>query len=291
MKTVDETLWENWDGALKEKFAIAGFTRTDQVATFTVRGDDGTDWNLPVRPTSVHVVGIDIVGYSKRSSEGQLLLTSFLFNRIDSTIKMLRKIGWLATTQPPVSIPLGDGAMLVFDGVSSVQFALGFIFCLNMWIEDLNRHHLYSATTQEFESAQPHPVLPLHCRFVLNGGEVIYIKDVNKNDNAIGPALVTNARILAASKGAHFLVDALVMNELNTLGGIDGIQTIGAPVNWTQSLYTALMPETKVKSAPLKFYNVFGKYGNAPLLKVLNSPAVGSATYNVGSHDVTSISA
>lgn len=290
MKPVDKTLWDNFKGAIQGPFSfISVGDGPKDTKRFVVAGQNNKTYNLSLRPAKVHVVGVDIVGYSRRSSEAQLILTGLLFARVEATVNLLRQVGWIQAAQPQVSIPLGDGAMLVFDGQETLASSLAFVYCLNMWIEDLNRQYLYRPTSTEFEASQPYPVLPIHCRYVLNTGEVFYIKDINGVDNAVGEALVRCARIAASSKGAHFLVDAEVMGEIGANGGIDGVRHRGDPWDWQQSLYTALMPETKVKSAVLRFYNVFGKYRNARLLEVQHADPNSGPVYNIGSHDVSTI--
>src|SRR4051812_40846316 len=127
LKPVDEKLWENLKGALKGKFTFRSVKPgPHDTIIFGVR-DGADEYNLSLRPKKVHVVGVDVVGYSKRSDEAQLLLTGLLFQRVESTVTLLRQIGWLQQSQPRISIPLGDGAMFVFDDdADSLQSAFAF---------------------------------------------------------------------------------------------------------------------------------------------------------------------
>lgn len=291
LKAVDKKLWDNLKGALRGRFTFRSVdSGPDDTVVFGVEDDAKNSFALSLRPQKVHVVGIDIVGYSKRSPEAQLLLTGLLFTRIEATVSLLRQVGWLTATQPRLSIPLGDGGMFIFDDEASLQGSLAFIYCLNMWVELLNRQYIHSATSTQFEKDQPYPVLPIKCRYALNTGNVMYMQDVNGADNAVGDGLVRCARILAASKGAHFLVDAAVMSEIDAQGGIDGVDHLGDPWSWNQNFHTALMADVQVKSASLRFYNVFGKYDASRLLAAQGEQnPQGGATFSIGSHDVTSI--
>lgn len=79
------------------------------------------------------------------------------------------------------------------------------------------------------------------------------------------------------------------MDDFGQEGGIDGVVRQGDPWNWEQSLHSALMPETKVKTTTIRFYNVFGKYRPVRLMQAAGANDGDVATYNIGSHDISTI--
>lgn len=292
MEQVDEDLWKGFSDALGKKGTITSIQPAGGgTRTFGFSNDVDT-WSLSIRSRTCYILGIDIVGYSRRSLEGQLLLTTWLFSIIQSSINNLCSIHWIPGTQPSVLIPTGDGALIVIDGTAYLGTATALIYHVQMWVEDINRNHMARGVSRSFNAAQPYPVTPIHCRYVLAKGETVPIAGLNDADNAVGPGLVTCARILAASKGAHFLVHSEVMDDFDAQWGIDGVQRQGDPWNWSQSLHCALMPEKSVKSARLSFYNVFGKFKPIALMMrkgASKEDAHGAPWYNLGSHDVSTI--
>ena len=292
MKQVDKDLWKSLSDALGKKGTITGIQSGDAGAQSFDYENDADTWSLSIRPRPCYILGIDIVGYSRRSLEGQLLLTTWLFSIIQSSINSLRGIGWISGTQPIALIPTGDGALIVIDDTTQLGGAAALIYHVQMWVEDINRSHMARGVSRSFNASQPYPVTPIHCRYVLAKGQTVPIAGLNGEDNAVGPGLVTCARILAASKGAQFLVHSEVMDDFNVQCGIDGVQREGDPWDWSQSLHCALMPEKSVKSARLSFYNVFGKFKPVALLTrrgATEKEALGASWYNLGSHDVSTI--
>lgn len=292
MEQVDKDLWNGFSDALGKKGTITDIQPARGGArTFVFQDDSGT-WSLSIRPRTCYILGIDIVGYSRRSLDGQLLLTTWLFSIIQSSITNLRNMGWILGNQPSVLIPTGDGALIVIDDTAHLGTAAALIYHVQMWVEDINRNHMARGVSRSFNAAQQYPVTPIHCRYVLAKGETVPIAGLNGADNAVGPGLVTCARILAASKGAHFLVHSDVMDDFDAQGGVDGVQRQGDPWNWSQSLHCALMPEKSVKSARLSFHNLFGKFKPVALLMnrgASKEDALGAPWYNLGSHDVSTI--
>jgi len=292
MRKVDEELWKGFGKAVTSKGTITGAKPVPGGTTYSFRDEAGQDWNLSLRPRTAYVIGIDTVGYSRRSLNGQLLLTTWLFSIIQRSIENLRNINWIPNSQPCVLIPTGDGAMIVIDDDARLDVATALIYHVQMWVEDINRRHLGQKVSSKFNKSQPYPIVPIQCRYALAKGEIILMKGLNKELNTVGPGMVTCARILAASKGAHFLVEAEVQDDYDALGGIDGVQQQGDPWNWWQRLHSALMPEKKVKTATLTFYNVFGKFKPGPLIVRTGGSrgdAEGVPWYNLGSHDVSTI--
>ncbi len=293
MKGVDEQLWKNFRGALSGNGVIRSIgSAAPGTKTYGFEDASGQGWSLSVRTRTSYVLGIDIVGYSRRSQDAQLFLTTWVFEIIKAAVEQLRKIGWLPADQPSVLISTGDGAMLVWDDPAYLQFAMAMLFCVNMWIEDITRRYAGRGVAESLNRSQPYPILPIHCRYVLAKGEIIPMLGLDGSPNGVGTALVTCARLLAASKGAHLLVQSEVMDDLDQHGGIEGVRAQGEPWDWHQSFHCALMSEASVKTAKLRFYNVFGKYRPVPLytkLGLSREDVEGAPTYNIGSHDVSTI--
>ena len=301
----DKELWENFSEALKKEGVVTSIKNEgkEEIVFEFSNGDES--WNASIRPRTSYIVGIDIVSYSARSAEGQLILTALLFYLIQSSIRHLRCIDWIQKTESSVLlIPTGDGALIVFDdlscdnlscddpGCDDLCYAAALIYCVQMWVEDINRNLMGRGVSFSVNELQGFPITPIHCRYVLAKGITVPIRGLNNERNAVGPGLVKCARILAASKGAHFLVAADVMDDFNSQGGIDGVSQLGDPWHWSQSLHCALMPEKTVKKETVCFYNVFGKFSPVALMKKMGlSPADSkeAALYNIGSHDVSTI--
>lgn len=292
MRPVDKKLWQGFSDALGSNGTITGIQPAAAGARTFTFVDTASSWSLPVRPQTGYIIGIDVVGYSRRSIDGQLLVTTWLFSIIESAIRNLRSIGWIPPNQPSVLIPTGDGALMVIDDTAHLGAAAAILYHVQMSLEDINRNHMARGVSRTFNETQPYPVIPIQCRFVLAKGLTVPITGPNGADNAVGPGLVTCARILAASKGSHYLVHAEVMDDFNALCGIDGVQSRGDPWDWSQSLHCALLPEKSVKSARLSFYNVFGKFAPMALLMKLGvrkKKGGRAPLYNLGSHDVSTI--
>ena len=289
MRELDKELWNRFRQVIDGNYVLTDITATEDCRAYTMKGEDDQLWILPLRPKAAYILGLDVVGYSRRSIDGQLFLTSYLYAIVEQSVAHLRLRNWMPGTQPCVMIPTGDGAMLVFDDTIHLQFMSALLYHINMMIEDINRHYLHRGVAAGLDRDQDFPILPLHCRYAIAKGDVIHMEGLDGVNNAVGPGLVTCARILAASKGAHLLVQSDVMDDFDREGGIDGVARQGDPWNWEQSLHSALMPETKVKATTVRFYNVFGKYRPVHLMRAAGSTDDDVATYNIGSHDVSTI--
>jgi hypothetical protein len=236
------------------------------------------------------------VGYSGRSLEGQLYLTTSLFVAMEVARDALRRLGWMSAAEPRAVLPTGDGALLVFG---DLQSAFAFIMALNMLVEDLNRGP-FGGIDESVERQQPVRILPCEVRYALANGQLVEIEDITGRRNYVGEALVTCSRILSASKGAHFLVEDAVMAELLHYGGINEVAEEGDPWNWQQGFHAAKLQTRHVKSARFTFYNVFGFYRSEAFLRAVadaperNTQAAAEfptdgRRYTIGSHDVTAL--
>src|SRR5258708_1834977 len=128
MSKIDEELWKGFGKAVTGKGTITGAEPVPGGTTYSFRDESGLDWNLSLRPKIAYVIGLDTVGYSRRSLDGQLLLTTWLFSIIRRSIEHLRNIGWISNSQPCVLIPTGDGAMIVIDDDTLLQVATALIY-------------------------------------------------------------------------------------------------------------------------------------------------------------------
>jgi hypothetical protein len=286
--TIDQKLWDNWKHALR-KTKLRQISKTgDEVINFETTSEDGTSWNLPLRPRHMYAMGCDIVGYSRRSLEGQLYLTTSLFVAMDIATTALRQRSWLSATEPCAVLPTGDGALVV---TGSLQDAFALTLTLNMLMEDLNRGPA-GGVEEKVEREQPCRILPCEVRFALAGGRLVEICDVTNRRNFVGEALVTCARILAASKGAHFLAEEGVVAEILRSGGLNEIARVGAPWSWGQELHAAKLQPRTVKGESFAFYNIFGFYNSEDFLAAAGAPEEFSGDtrrYAIGSHDVSCI--
>lgn len=290
MKPVDKLLWLNFQAAVAARASLVSIQKGKDAITYVVRSKEGNQWDLSLRATDAHVVGLDVVRYSHRSQDGQLFLTTWLFQLIAAAIMKLRMIQWIGDDQADLAISLGDGAMLVLDKEGSLGAAMALVYLINMWSEEMNRNYIGQMVDPSVEEQQPYPILPMQCRFVVVKGKIIHTEDISSRPNAVGQALVTCSRLLAASKGSHFLIHADVMKELDQKGGIDGAAKLGGLWDWEQSMHVSQMAEKSIKARQLCFYNVFGKYSpRGPMVAAGVSPAAGCARYNIGSHDVTTL--
>lgn len=287
--SIDKKLWDSWKGALRSQTKLSGIDTSDpKVIQFSMTSDDGNQWNLPLRTHKMFALGCDIVGYSRRSMEGQLYLTTSLFVAMEVATQALRNIGWLPTNEPRAVLPTGDGALIV---TTELQHAFCLALALNMLVEDLNRGP-FGGVQSTVESAQPARILPCEVRYALATGRLVEILDVTGRTNFIGDALVTCARILAASKGAHLLLEEAVIAEFLAHGGLNEIAQLGAPWGWGQAFHSARLQPRSVKTGQFTFFNVFGFYDNAAFVKAVGSSSEFSNTprrYAIGSHDVTAI--
>lgn len=294
---VDDKLWKNWLDTMGVPGEIKTAERNANGISFEFIDDEsGTSWNLPLRSQRKYTVGVDLVGFSQRSTEGQLLLTAVLFSRLDSTLRLLRQVGWVGS-DPSAVIPTGDGALLVFD---SFNGAFATILTLHMFLSDVTLGR-WCRVAPAVEPEGQMRALPFEVRYALASGELVPIKDVNRQKNYVGEGLVRVARVLAASKGAHFLVDERVMAECLARGGINA--TADEECDWSQQFHVSRMSERKVKASCYTFYNVFGFFRPTGLMRRkadVDIPdverrqwAYGFADtaqeYEIGSHDVSAI--
>jgi len=107
---VKDKLWRSWLDTTGVGGEIKSAKRREGGIDFEfVADEDGSPYNLPLQvDEKKYTVGVDLVGFSKRATEGQLFLTAVLFSRLDSTIRLLRRVGWLRINYPSVVIPTGD---------------------------------------------------------------------------------------------------------------------------------------------------------------------------------------
>lgn len=289
--SIDKDLWKSWNDAIRTRTTLTSIDASDpEVIRFVMTSDDGNGWNLPLRAPSRYVMGCDIVGYSGRSLEGQLYLTTSLFSAMNVAVMRLREIGWIPKNEPCAVLPTGDGALIVTE---RLECAFALTLMLNMLMEDVNRGP-FGGVAQSVESQQPHRILPCEVRYAIARGRLVEIEDVAGRKNFIGEALVTCARILAASKGAHFLVDDSVIAEFLKHGGINEASRQSDPWNWGQKFHTARLQPRKVKNGQYCFSNVFGTYNSQILLNAVSKTSATDSwadprTYDIGSHDVAAI--
>lgn len=193
MKNLDKELWEKFQKVIADNYVLTNVKVTSNCRTYVMQDKDGQSWNLSLRPKNAYILGLDAVGYSRRSIDGQLFLTTYLYTIIKQSVAHLRQLKWMPGNQPCVVIPAGDGAMLVFDDTIYLQFVLAILLHVNMMIEDINRNYLHRRVAAGLNRKQDYPILPLHCRYVLAKGEVIHMKELDGANNAVGPGLVTCA--------------------------------------------------------------------------------------------------
>src|SRR5262249_40248209 len=111
MEQTDKDLWTNFICALGKKGRITGVTQGEAGIRSFDFSDENGNWNMSVRPRIAYILGIDVAGYSRRSFDGQLLLTTWLFAIIQKSITDLRGVKWMPENQPSALIPTGDGAL------------------------------------------------------------------------------------------------------------------------------------------------------------------------------------
>lgn len=297
---VNDKFWESWQGATSIEGEIKRAKRREGGIDFEFvsdRPDDhGVSYNLPLPIEQKYTVGVDLVGFSKRPTEGQLFLTAVLFSRLDSTVRLLRQVKWLGHKDPSAIIPTGDGALLVFE---SFNQAFAAILALHMFLSDVMLGR-WCRVSPDLDKTWPAPALPFEIRYALAQGELIPIRDPNGQLNYVGDGLVRVARLLGASKGSHLLIDERVMTERYNVGGINAQNE--EECSWSQELHVSGRLERRLKSGTYGFYNVFGFFASTGLMRRLadtccndekrewsHGVANTSQRYEIGSHDVSTI--
>lgn len=285
-----EVLWKSWKEAVSSQATLTNVQKDKATTVFTMSDGKHPPWVLSLPRYRRYSLGLDIVGFTKRSPEGQLYLAAALLVAVDAARDLLRSIHWLGTNEPDVAIPLGDGAILLFE---TWEQAIAMMFAINMFIEDMNRG---STGGIDRKVDAEHHILPWEVRYAVALGDVGKISAEGR-PNAIGPGVSNCARILSASKGAHLLIQDEVMRQLNEVGGINELQ---GPCAWSQELHAARLPDRQVKSETFGFYNVFGAYTSEKLLAARKEAQAKKRNiskgerdpgrrYAIGSHDVATI--
>jgi hypothetical protein len=285
IEETDRRLWDTFDTSLDSDPQIANIFEQEKEILFEEIDAGGQSWSLPIRKKIAYVVGVDIQGYSRRSNCGQLTLTAILSLRHGMSYSLLRQLNWIGSNEPQISIPTGDGALILFE---SWPNALAYILAMQWHLETVNRN-IDRSFNWRTQCDSQYNLLPIHVRFALAKGNVMIFNDPNCLWNAVGNGMVTCARLLAASSGHHFFIDADCMNEIMQQGGINDVSQSIPSLNWEQSFHTALLPEKKIKSGTFSFYNVFGTYSNKNALLAIPQPSVEPITIEIGSHDVSTI--
>lgn len=290
-KSVDDQLWENWKASVRH-MRVTGVDINSKpgVTVFTAMTDEHHAWQLSLRRKRRYVVGIDVVDYSRRSDEGRLYLTTIIFASIESALALLTSVGWTSSVPSDQVLPTGDGAFVLFD---TWHEAFAFIMCLQMFIEDVNRGP--DAGVDRSFAGDEFPYLPCEVRYALAVGNAYTVASPRGRD-FVGSSLVTAARILGASSGAHLLVDDEVMSEIIEYGGINEVGRYFEECAWNQRFHLARMPSAQVKAQTVHFWNVFGLYDVIALQTRVAKHRearfpVDSRTYAVGSHNVGALKA
>ena len=173
--------------------------------------------------------------------------------------------------------------------VTAIGKALCFVLTLNAFFSEQNSRGVSSAWSSR--KSQDMPVLPIYPRFALTIDRMLLCIDkTNGNDrlNAIGPAMVTCGRLLSSDHGNHFLVHDRLLHECAPYGGLARVASRlgGMGSDWDAHFHYTELPETKIKSGQFRYADVFGHYGDAPLLRLHGRESASPLEYHIGSHDV-----
>lgn len=277
-ETTNGKLWSSFKDSVGKRLEVEDILSDAGGALgITVKDDSGVSWNTPVRYEEKHILGFDVVSYSKRSDDGRLLISTAILCALEKAVEELKKSNLIANS-PEAYVFTGDGAFIV---THTLVESLAIVLATNLIISEYNAHWIVADKI----SAGNEPILPILCRYCLASGKVFAIRDMNNQKNVLGDGIVRASRILSASKGHHFLIDVRVMSEILGKGGFNNID----PNNdWGQAFYSAKMLPVTVKLDKFEFYNVFGKY--CPVTFAQNFGISNCLTYEIGSHDTASLS-
>lgn len=268
------------------------------------------------------VVGIDVREWTRRGIHNQLVLAAILNHSILEAIDMLRNADvFRAGCDPFITSPTGDGAYIVFaaGGVKekkdhgatgsgkkktetpkeseaerrarneAMEKALLLVLTINTLVSEYNARDLFAEKPPKEKDEME--VLPIYPRFAVTMDRILVSRDVGGNRTAIGPAMVSCARILSTDHGNHFLVHDRFLHECYHRGGIDKVVSGAGVGDWDAHFHLTEIPDTQVKFATYRYADVFGHYSDQPLLRMRSMMrSVKPIRYHIGSHDVLRIS-
>lgn len=173
---------------------------------------------------TVHVLFMDIVGYSKLPVDKQ---TSTL-RLLQETVQQTTEFTLALQSKRLIAIPTGDGMALAFFGDPSA-----------------------SAKCAIEVSRRTRNSLDLSLRMGLNSGPAYITKDINQHDNLAGDGINVAQRVMDCGDAGHVLVSKRVADDLSCLSG------------WSQYLSDLGEVEVK-HGKRIHIFNFFGvDFGNA----------------------------